>query len=62
MAILFMIRDERQLKALTGVSREQFKKLRNFFAGVYEEILQKAGILHMATKAVDTFKSSEFRL
>ncbi len=42
MAILFMIRDKRQFKALTGLSWEQFEKLRDFFAGVYEEILQKA--------------------
>ncbi|MCP4345691.1 MAG: transposase family protein [Desulfobacterales bacterium] len=42
MTVLFMIRDDRQFKALTGVSREQFEKLGKFFAGVYEEMLQKA--------------------
>ncbi|MCP3944549.1 MAG: transposase [Desulfobacteraceae bacterium] len=42
MVILSTVRDDRQFKALTGVSQEQFEKLRKFFAGVYEEMLQNA--------------------
>ena len=39
---LQMIRDNRQFRALTGLSREQFEKLSNFFSEVYEEIQHKA--------------------
>ena len=38
----FLIRDPRQLRALTGVSEEQFEKSEEKFGEVYEDLRQRA--------------------
>ena len=39
--LLSDIRDDRQFRSLTGLSKEQFEKLAQIFEEVYEEILEK---------------------
>ena len=42
MSVIFSIRDSRLMKAVTGVSEEQFDVLEKAFGAVYEEKKQKA--------------------
>jgi len=42
MSMIFSSRDSRQMKAVTGVSEEQFDELEKAFGAVYEEKKQKA--------------------